>query len=297
MALRVTSDMMVTSSLRRLSARLESYETTQRQLASGRRVQRPSDDPASASRALSLRSGIRARTQEKRNADDAMTTLDRSDVELQNVVKQIQRAKVLALRAASEAGSPERDAIAAELTQIRESIVNIANVETRGRPLFSGFSEDSPVQLIAGTWTYTGDAGAIERRVTDQDRVTVNRTAEQVFGFDTPGEDLFTVLDELITATDADDQNAVNATLGRIDASLNRLTENLAIVGATANRVEGARTRTEGTLIVLQGELSEVQDVEFEEAIMRLQVEEVAYQATLQALGRALPDSLLSFMR
>jgi flagellar hook-associated protein 3 FlgL len=295
--LRVTSEMMVTSSLRRLSARLESYESRQAQLATGRRVNKPSDDPSSASRALALRSSIRARTQEKRNADDAMTSLDTTDSELQNAVAQVQRAQTLVLRAASAVGSNERDAIAAELTQIRASLVSIANVETGGRPLFAGFSDDPPVQLIAGTWTYTGDTGEIQRRVTDQDRVTVNRTAEQAFGFDTAGEDLFTVLDDMIAAVDNDDPDLVRANLDRLEGGRARLTENLAIVGATANRVEGAQNRTENTILVLRGELSEVQDVDFEEAIMGLRVEEIAYEATLQALGRALPATLVSFMR
>lgn len=295
--MRITNEMMVTSSLRRLSARLERYEDRQKQLATGRRVNAASDDPPSASRALALRSSIRARTQEVRNADDAVTNLDRTDSELQNVLTQLQRVRTLALRAANAGGSEERDAIASELGQIRDSIVGIANTETQGRPLFSGFSDDAPVQQVAGTWTYTGDAGELKRRVTDQDRVTVNRTAQQVFGFGTANGDLFTVLDDMIAAVDADDQALVSTTIDRLDTSSSLVAENLAIVGSVTNRVETARTRTEGAILILQGELAEVQDVDLEEAIMGLRIEEVAYEATLQALGRALPPTLVSFMR
>lgn len=291
---RVTSEMMVTSSLRRLSARLERYELRQSQLASGRRVQRPSDDPSAASRGLALRSALRARQQEVRNADDAVATLDRTDMELQNVLVQVHRARELGLRAASSIGEQEREAIAAELGEIRAAVLGIANAEQGGRPLFSGFSDDAPVQLVAGAWTYTGDDGELVRRVTEQDRVVVNRSAEQVFRFDVAGEDLFSTLDELAAAGDP---AAVSDALEKLDVNRNRIAENLAVVGATTNRVEDARSRTEGALQVLRGELSAVQDIDLEEAIMNLQVEEVAYEATLAALGRALPESLVSFLR
>ena len=291
---RVTSEMMVTSSLRRLSSRLERYELRQSQLASGRRVQRPSDDPSAASRGLALRSAMRARQQELRNADDAVATLDRTDVELQNVLVQVHRARELALRAASSIGDQERTAIAAELREIQSAVVGIANAEQGGRPLFSGFSDNPPVRWDGADWQYDGDAGQLVRRVTEQDRVVVNRTAAQVFGLDGSGDDLFTTLGALADATDP---AGVTAALEKLDANRNRIAENLAVVGATTNRVEDARSRTEGAVQVLRGELSAAEDIDLEEAIMNLRVEEVAYEATLAALGRALPGSLVSFLR
>ena len=43
--------------------------------------------------------------------------------------------------------------------------------------------------------------------------------------------------------------------------------------------------------------LVEARDINLEEAIMNLQVEEVAYEATLAAIDRVLPGSLVSFLR
>ena len=294
--MRVTTNLMVTNTLRRLSDRLESYESKQEQLATGRRVVRPSDDPSAAAKALGLRSSIRAREQEVRNADDALTLLDTADGELQSAMTTMQRVRDLAVRAGNDLGPTEREAIARELTALRDQLVSLANAQSGERSLFSGTVDGPAVQQVGGVWTYTGDDGAVQRRVSPQDRVQVNVTAEDAFGF-AAGADIFTTIDQLVTDLGADDRAGIQASLGRIDTAFSATTEQLARIGAVTNRVEGARNRVEGTVLTLRGELAEVQDVDLEEAIMDLRVEEVAYEATLSALGRSLPQSLVSFLR
>lgn len=295
--MRVTMTMMSQNSLRRLQSRLEGYERTQEQLSTGRRINRTSDDPSGANRAMTLKAAMRARTQEVRNADDGLTYLDRADSELQGVLTVMQRVRTLALRAGNDIGPTESDAIAQELSELRDALVGIANAENGGRPLFGGTADGPAVQQVAGTWTYTGDGGEVVRRVSDQDRVVVNRTADDIFGFGSTQGDLFTIIDDLAADVTAQSTAGVQSGIGRLDAAFGTVTEQLSSIGATTNRVENARLRNEDALLTLRGELSEVEDVEFEEAIMNLRVEEVAYEATLQALGRSLPQSLVAFLR
>ena len=296
--MRVTSEMMVTGSLRRLQSRLERYERAQVELSSGKRVLEPSDDPAQASRGLGLRAALRAREQELRAATDAQALVDRADAQLQSASSVLQRARDLAVRAANPMSPSERQAVAEELAQIGEQLQSIANTRHRDRPVFAGFQDVDPVAQVAGAWTYRGDDGAIVRRVSDQDRIQVNVTAEQVFGFDgAPGTDTFSMLDDLRTAVLADDAAGVQAGLADVDTGLQRINGGLATIGAAANRVDQARVRTEESQLALKAELSDVEDVDVAEAIMDLQVEEMAYQATLQALGRSLPQTLVSFLR
>jgi flagellar hook-associated protein 3 FlgL len=283
--MRVTTNLMVTNTLRRLSSRLEQYESKQEQLATGRRINRTSDDPAGASRSLVLNSAIRARTQERRNADDAVQLLDTADSKLQGAVTAMHRVKDLTVRASNDLGPVEREAI------------GIANSTSGDKPLFSGTHDGLAVENVAGSWTYTGDNGNVMRRISEQDRVTANVTADKIFGFGSPQGDVFTIIDDLIGALNSDDTATLNAGLGRLNDAFSSVTEQLAVVGAVTNRVESARDRTQNALMTLRSELAEVQDVDLEEAIMDLQVEEIAYEATLQALGRSLPPSLIAFMR
>ena len=68
-------------------------------------------------------------------------------------------------------------------------------------------------------------------------------------------------------------------------------------VGATGNRIESTLAANQDQQIALRGQLSEIEDVDLASATMELQLQEVAYQATLAAMGRALQPSLADFLR
>ena len=295
---------MVTGSIRRLSTRLEKYEQIQSQLATGKRIMTPSDSPGDANRTLGLRAVQRAREQETRNAADAESWLNITDSQLQGAMERLGRARDLTVRGASSQDVDERRAIAAELRNVRDEMVSIANFRNRGRPLFSGFSDASAVSYDGTNWVYQGDNGAVTRRVGESDVVQINVTAPKVFGFVDPSDpstagntDVFTILDTVIDQLAAGDLNGLSASVGTVDGARARVGDALAQVGAATNTVTSAVRRTEDTLLAIKGELAEIEDVDLAEAVMELQTQESAYQATLQALARALPPSLVSFLR
>lgn len=295
--MRITNELMVANSLRRLEGRLASYERAQSRLATGRQRQAPSDDPGGASRALRLRSELHARSQEQRNAADAISWLSASDSVLQSGRERLQRARDLTVRSGTElAGTDEREAIAVEIERIRDELVGLANTRYRGRPLFGGYGDGDAVTSTEGTWSLV-DSGDVRRRISDAESVVVNVTAADAFGIDDAPGSTFAALDALTAAIRDGDDDAVAAGLDRLDASLSSMSRAQASIGATTNQVESAQRRIEDSTIALRQELSSAEDVDMTEAVMDLQVAEVAYEATLGALGRALPPSLLQFLR
>ena len=289
--MRVTSEMMVSSTLRRLDTRLERYERAQSRLATGRAFLQPSDDPGAARQAMALRAEVQSHGQELRNIGDATSWLDHTDSVLQSALTRLHRARDLGVRGASTQGQPALDAIATEMSQIRDELAGIANTTHEGRSLFAG-TNAAPVVAADGTWS-GNVGGVVRRRISDTESVQVNVTGDQVFG---PTGELFRTLDEVIAALRSGDTAAVGAGLSSIDDAEKRLGAALASIGATSNRVEAARSRVDDRQLILRGQLAQVEDVDIADAIMDLQVEEVAYQATLGALARALPPSLVSFL-
>jgi flagellar hook-associated protein 3 FlgL len=284
------------SALTRINSRLSEYATTQERLATGKRMKRPSDDPIGMNRALELRASLRAREQEGRNAADGKMWMDLADSKLQDVVGQLQRARELAVRGATYTGPQERNAIAQEIGQLREDIIALANGTHQGRGLFSGFSAGDAVQKIAGTWTYVGDNGQINRRVSENEVVTINITADVAFGF-TAGKDVFTVLDELEAALYADDTAAIETALADVDDGLQTVLGGLGIIGARANQVETAMARNADDMITLTQQLSSLEDVDIAEAVMELQLQQTAYEAALAAFAQSSQSSLVDFLR
>ena len=303
--MRVTNEMLVTGALQRLQTRMSAFQRAQSQLASGRQRLAPSDDPGSASRALLLRSELKSRDQELRNADDATAWLNVTDSKLQSAVERLQRARDLAVRGGSSLSDDGRAALATEVAQIREELVGIANSRYRGRPLFGGFGDGDAAHVdtttTPPTWTLVGTNGAedITRRVSDTETVVVNVNAAAAFGLDpaNANDNVFAALDDLGAALTSGDQAGISTGLSRIDAALTNISAAQATVGATTNQVASAQTRVTDARQAARTELSDVEDVDVAEAIMETQTQQVAYEATLGALGRALPPSLVQFLR
>ena len=292
--MRITQGMMVTNQVTRLQGQLARFERTQSQLGTGKHLLKPSDDPAAANRGLILRADQRARLQEERNATDARTWLDLADSKLQGAMARLQRARELMVASGSSGSVENHRARAAEITEIRDEIMAIANAEHGGQPLFAGTTRGPAVDA---TGAYVGNEGRVERRIGENDTVEVNVTAKQAFGIDGADAGVLALLDEVANAMDVGDEAEVSRLLADMDTAMTRVGDSLATIGAATNRVEAAMQRNTDAQLALRTELSEVEDVDVAEAVMELQTQEVAYQSTLAALSRVLQPSLVDFLR
>lgn len=145
------------TAMQRLQAALDH---TQRQISSGRRILRPSDDPIAASRALEIRESIGRLEQFDRNANIAGSRLAQEESLLGSVNNLLQRVRELALQANNATQSDEsRKAIAVEMREHLDQLLQIANQKDgSGSYLFAGNMESTtPVARVGGAFTYNGD--------------------------------------------------------------------------------------------------------------------------------------------
>ncbi|MCB0990042.1 MAG: flagellin [Acidimicrobiales bacterium] len=294
--MRVSSETMVAQTLNRLQSRLASFDRAQNQLASGKNFLNSSEDVSGMNTSLALRSERRSVEQASRNAEDAMTRINLADSKLQSMLSTMRRARDLAIRGASTLQPSERNAIAEEITSIRDEMVELSNSSFLGHGLFAGTAAGDAVADVAGTWTYTGDSGTLQRRISTTETISVNLLGSEVLGFDA-GESAFDVLDQLAADVTAGDTSAVASGLDAIDRVTGRIETGLARLGAAGNRIETALGRNLEIDETLQRQISQVEDVDLAEAIMKVNTEEVALQTTLGAIGRALQPSLLNYLR
>ena len=135
---------------------------TQRQISSGRRLLRPSDDPVAASRALGLRESLSRLSQFDRNSTIAANRLGQEESALNSVSNVLQRVRELALQANNATQSNEsRMLIAVEMRQQLDNLVQLGNQKDGdGRYLFAGHSEEVlPVTRMGSLFKYNGDQG------------------------------------------------------------------------------------------------------------------------------------------
>ena len=297
MAMRVTTRMMSERGVSRMNERLAQLERSQRSLATGRRIHVSSDDVSGMSAALRARAGIAEAKQAQRNAADGLSWIQVAETRLTSATDQLQRANQLILEANnSTTGQAALDAIASELSAIRDSLVGVANSRHQGRFVFGGYSSTTPVEDPGSGWAYGGDNGEVRRRIGEGDTVVVNVTADDVFGF-SDGDDVFTMLDGVIADLSAGDRSGLGAAIDSVQAALERVLDGRGVLGAAANRIELAEFRARADELDLKTQLSSVEDTDMAEAIMELQIQEVSYQAAQSALAKTIQPSLAQFLR
>lgn len=145
------------TSMQRLQSALDQ---TQRQISTGRRILVPSDDPIASARALEMRESIARLQQFDRNAVIAQNRLSQEESALASVNDVLQRVRELAIQANNATQSSEsRSAIAVEMRQLLDGLVQIANQKDgNGRYMFAGLMEGTqPVTRSGGSFFYNGD--------------------------------------------------------------------------------------------------------------------------------------------
>lgn len=294
---RITFLSQTRTTTNRLMTRSAEMNRANQQLASGRQFERASDDPAKANRAQTLRAQIARIDSYERTSADSKGRLDAADVRLGQAMDGMHRIKELVTQASSSTVNAEgRQAVVQELTQLRDSMVQIANSRYLDDPLFAGFQSADPVANVAGTWTFTGtSAETLVRKVSDNDRVQVNVTASDTFQFG--GDNTFQMIDDIIAAVQSGNTTAVAATQTRVDLARTQLSGAQSRIGAAANRIDAVTDRNSALNVALRAELAQVEDIDLEEAITEVSRQQAAYQAALGAAARSIQPSLVDFLR
>ena len=290
---RITQRLMVQHSMRSLQTGLGRLANSQEKLSTGRLINRPSDSPTGTNEAMRLRAQLSADTQHARNAQDGLAFMGQVDSTLSTMLDNVRRARNLLVQGAStgSTGPESREALAQELSQIREALLSLANTSHLGRPIFGGTTGSSVAYDSSG---FKGDTHPVSRTVDNGVSVRIDVNGPEAFGPD--GADLFAVLSKAVSDLRTDPA-AVGGNLVPLDAVTERMKTALTGIGARYARIEAAAARVDQVTLTNKAALSEVENVDVAEAIMDLQMQEVAYQAALGATARVLQPSLIDFLR
>ncbi len=134
---------------------------TQNQLASGKRILAPSDDPVATSQLMQLRQTENSVNQYQANADAAVNRLSTEEGVLDSVTNLLQRVRELAVQAANATQTNDtRSFIASEVRQRLDELLGLANTKDgNGEYLFAGSKgyTEPFVPNAAGGYDYFGD--------------------------------------------------------------------------------------------------------------------------------------------
>lgn len=292
---RITQNMMVGNSLTSLQRRLSGLADVQEQLTTGKVLNRPSDSPTDTTAAMRMRSSLAGQHQYVRNAEDGLAWSGIIDQTLGSITDQVRRARELALQGASSGGMSDagRTALAVEIEQIRMGLLDEANTDYLGRPVFGGTTAGGAAYDATGA--FVGQTSAVRRAIGDGVQVRVDVPGPDVFG--DGATSMFAELDALAMALRSGDDAGIRTGIDRLADRLDTIGAARADAGATSNRLERAVQQRQDAMVDLTSSLSDVEDVDLAKAMMDLRVQEVAYQAALAGTARVLQPSLVDFLR
>jgi flagellar hook-associated protein 3 FlgL len=291
--MRVTSGMAqrhVLADLRRVQERLAA---AQDQVSSGKRIEKPSDDPLGAERAMRLNDQLETTSAYRTAVDESRSWLDATDSALSSLGEIVQRVRELTLQAANGSTSAAgRQSIKQQIDQLTEEAKTTLNGAYDGRYIFSGTATDTPPYSAATGDAYQGDASPVVRQIGPGVSVQVNITGDDVLS------GLLPTLRTISAHLASNDTASLGTTdLQAIDAGFDNLTAKRGLVGAVTNRVDAAGGRLDDTLDITTAFLSKTEDADLPKALTDLSMQQTALQSALRGGATLIQQSLMDFLR
>ncbi|WP_203289049.1 flagellar hook-associated protein FlgL [Metabacillus sp. cB07] len=293
--MRVTQSMLAANSLRNLSKSYEKMGTYQDQLATGKKISRPSDDPVVAMKGMHYRTNLTEVEQYQRNISEAYQWMENSEAGIEQGTQVLQRVRELVVQASNGTNSPEDlKAIGAEIKQLKEDLVGSANTQVAGNYIFNGTeTKKAPVTLNAdGTVTVLVDKSPFEVEVSKGVSLKANINSDNVFS-----EDLFAVVGSIEKALTSGNATGMDGLLSDLDGKMDAMTAERAELGARYNRLELIEDRVMKQEVVSTRILSENEDADLEKVIMSLTAQESLHRAALSVGARIMQPTLMDFLR
>lgn len=293
--MRISTGQQFDTQRRAISANYAEMARWQNQIASGRRIEKLSDDPFSSGVLLRQRTLRTQLEQFQTNLRVAKDYAGNSENALGEIHDMLRRAYTSAVQGANTTvEQTSRNGMAEEIGRMQERLIMLANSRGNdGQYLFAGRNvTQQPYQFTGTTITYSGDT----------DPVLIETGPNSTMRVNTPGGDPF------IDAYNALEQLKVNLFGGNLGAL-----SNINVAELQARRDQFSRLRSDAGAVMRQvteleinnrrrmDELTEgistIEDVDISEAVAELKRTEVAYQASLQTMSMSFRLSLLDYMR
>lgn len=268
-------------------------------LASGKMMNRPSDNPLSLMDALRLKKTLSQIERYNKNIETGESWLQLSESVLSQVVEIVYRAKEITVQMASDTQTSETRAYAANAVgHLLDQAIALGNTELGGSYIFAGYrTQTIPFTKITSagmeTAQYHGDTNDFQIQIGKDEFLPIGRNGQNVF----IDSGLFDVLGVLKRALETNDGEMIREQLDGLEEVIDYFNNQIADVGSRGNRINWKKTVLNQLSLNLTERISQVEDADYSEVIVELKEKELAYQAALASAVRLTELSILNYLR
>ena len=301
--MRVSTSYYFNTNLAAIQSKQADLVKTQEQMATGRRIVTPADDPVGAVGALQNARGVALAESNLENISKAEVQIKTESTVLDAIRKVVNSARSTAVGATGNPSTQERNSYADFLEQMYGDLLGYANTtDAYGNFVFSGFKgTTTPFQQVTGASNYQGDDGKRFVAISSGRQIQVSDPGSSVFGTGTP-DDPFALITQLVTdlrdtsltgtAYDTAVANAINGFNNAYDRIVN-------VSDHAAVRVQELKIAKEAETLYkaqYQNELDRIEKVDMYQAAVQLQLQQTSLEATQKAFMNASQLSLFSLL-
>ena len=281
---------------------------TQEQLSTGLQIVKPSDAPDKAALVTRLESELARNEGYQQTLKSVNVRLTAEETALKNTSDVMFRMKELAVQAGNDTlSAQDRQSIAVELNSLREQILSLANSQdSNGNYLFSGSRATEPAfgKDASGRVIYQGDHARMKVNVGDNRRMNLNMPGSDAFvrvvredgKGGKVGVDFFQALDDLTNAVKSADFTTIQRGISEIDILQNGVSEGLGQIGADLTVVDLQTNVLDQVVLRLKTTRSDVEDLDYTEAITRMNKDQLALEAAQSSFSKISQLSLFKYL-
>ncbi|WP_339305379.1 flagellar hook-associated protein FlgL [Paenibacillus sp. FSL R5-0519] len=306
--MRITNNMLSSQLLLNLNRNAQQMNNTQTQLATGRKINKPSDDPVGITYSLRYRAELSSNEQYQKNVDSAISWLEFNDTVMNQAGNVVQRLRELVVQG-STGTNPQSalDSINEEVKQLNEQLIDVSNSKLNGKYIFNGETYDvKPYEFptnpdgsfdTSNAASIVTDKGKINFIVGESVQLPINVNGNEVFGTGMEEDNLFVTVNNIMKALTEGDTEALSKQLDNIDTRMNKMLAIRSELGAKTNRVDLMMGRLDDLNINLTDLQAKVEDADYAELAMKSKIQENIYNASLSAGAKIISPSLVDFLR
>ncbi len=289
--------------------------------ASGKRMSKPSDDPAAVRPLMSAKQEFNNAERYISNMGQSLDKMSSMETHMDQIENTLQRVQEIAINSINSSLDPAtRQMMANELGQLREQLLDSANAQVDGRYIFGGYEEQTaPFSLngayVAGaydptnaaTWpyTYNGDANATSLAISTGEQIQVNFTGAHLFHGDANNDgnvdagqvNIFAVVTNLMESVTVGDTVTTQAEMANLEIAADQNRSLHGLLGNRMARIETSMAYQEDIKVDLLEVISRYEDADAIEAFNNMLQQETALEAALSVTSRVSQLSILDFIR
>jgi flagellar hook-associated protein 3 FlgL len=307
--MKISTSFLFDRATERMSTIQNKLATTQAQMAESKQILSPSDAPDQAAAIQRLKGEVQRQDSHMRTLDVAMRRYTAEETALSASNDILIRLKELGLQAANDTLAPDdRKAVGMEMKALRNQLLSLGNTrDDSGNYLFSGtrvntpaFAENANGQVVyQGDQTQTRIPAGVERTVqftragTDVFSRVVRENPDQT----TTSVGFFDALDQMIEGVNNSQTGAIQQGIADVTQMHNSLTLSQAQNGSDQTVVQSQLDVLGETALRFKSTLSDIEDLDYAEAMTRMNKEMMALEAAMGSFAKISGLSLFDYIR